>query len=105
MTAYAVIRRRFEIGIRMTLGATPARVVGMMLGRVGMLIGAGVALGTVLNLWSAHIVGSLLFGLRPTDPITLAAAVAVLVLVGAVAGLLPARRAARINPTHLLRNE
>lgn len=105
VTAYAVIRRRFEIGIRMTLGATPARVVGMMLGRVGMLIGAGVALGTVLNLWSAHIVGSLLFGLRPTDPITLAAAVAVLVLVGAVAGLLPARRAARINPTHLLRNE
>jgi predicted permease len=103
VTSYAVTRRQIELGIRMALGSTPGGVVRLVLGRVGLLVGGGVALGAVASWWAARFVESLLFGLTPRDPVTIAGAVVVLAAVGAVAGWLPAARAARIDPAQVLR--
>ena len=74
-----------------------------MLGRAALLVGAGVIAGTGLALWSAQFVASLVFGLQPRDPATLAGASAVLATIGLLAGWLPARRASRIDPAVVLR--
>jgi predicted permease len=103
VTAYAVSRRRAEIGIRLALGAQPGGVIRLVLRRVALLVGAGVVVGGVASLWAARFAGSLLYGLQPRDPVTLAAAAAVLAGVGALAGWLPARRASRIDPARALR--
>ena len=104
VTAYAVTRRRTEIGVRMALGADAARVVRLVLGHVAWLVGAGVGVGLVLSLWASRLVSSLLFGLDPHDASTLAGAATMLAAVAAVAAWLPARRAARIDPAEVLRN-
>jgi ABC-type antimicrobial peptide transport system permease subunit len=103
ITAYAVSRRRIELGIRMALGATPASVVGSVMSRTGALVGGGILLGGLVSWWASRFVSSLLFGLAPTDPLTIVAAMLVLTLVAALAGWLPARRAARIDPAEVLR--
>jgi hypothetical protein len=106
VTAFSVNRRRKEIGVRMALGAAPRGVVRLVLGRVGWLVLTGIALGGIVSWWAAKYVGaSLLFRLEARDPATLAGAGAVLLGVGAVAGWLPALRAARVNPTVVLREE
>ena len=101
--SYAVSRRRTEIGIRMALGAGPAGAVRLVLGRVALLVGLGVAAGAGLALWASRFVSTLLFGLPPRDPATLVTAALVLSAIGALAGYLPARRAARIDPARVLR--
>ena len=103
--SYAVSRRRTEIGIRMALGAGPATAVRLVLARVGILVGIGVAAGTALSLWAAKFLAasSLIYGLTPRDPATLVTAAVVLAAIGAVAGYLPARRASRIDPARVLR--
>jgi putative ABC transport system permease protein len=103
VTAYAVVRRRAEIGIRMALGAAPANVVGLVLARVGLLVGLGVLLGAAISLWASKFVASLLYGLEPRDPATLLGAAITLAVVGGVAGWLPAYRASRIDPAEVLR--
>jgi ABC-type antimicrobial peptide transport system permease subunit len=103
ITSYAVSRRRSEIGIRMALGAAPAGVVRLVLRRVAALVGIGVLAGTGASLWASRFVTSLLYGLQPRDPATLALAVVVLGCIGAMAGWLPARRASRIDPATVLR--
>jgi putative ABC transport system permease protein len=105
VTSYGVSRRRTEIGIRMALGAEPGGVVRMVLRQALMLVGGGVVLGGLASFWTAHFAGSLLYGLEPRDPYTLATAAVVLMTVGALAGWLPARRASRIDPARVLRNE
>jgi predicted permease len=102
--SYAVSRRRTEIGIRMALGAAPSGAVRLILVRAAILIGLGVAAGAAVSLWASQFVATLLFGLPPRDPVTLAGAAAVLVAIGALAGWLPARRAARIDPAQVLRD-
>jgi putative ABC transport system permease protein len=103
VTSYAVSRRRTEIGIRMALGAAPGGVVRMVLRRVAVLVGIGVALGAGISVWASWFVTALLYGLQPRDPATLVLAALVLSLIGAMAGWIPARRAARIDPARVLR--
>jgi putative ABC transport system permease protein len=102
--SYGVSRRRTELGIRLALGAEPRAVVRLVLARVGLLVGAGVAAGTALSLWLSRFVAPLLYGLQPRDPLTLSAAALTLAAVGALAAWLPARRASRIDPARVLRD-
>jgi putative ABC transport system permease protein len=104
VTSYAVSRRRTEIGLRMALGAAPSGVVGMVLGRVAVLVGLGVIAGLGTSLWASTFVTPLLYGLQPRDPMTLLGAAVVLTAIGAVSGWIPATRAARIDPARVLRD-
>src|SRR5262245_46499047 len=104
VTSYAVSRRRSEIGIRMALGAAPDAVVRLVLSRVSVLVGLGVLIGAAVSSWASQFVATLLYGLEPRDPVTLAGSAAVLAAVGAIAGWLPARRASRIDPAVVLRD-
>ena len=103
--SYAVSRRRTEIGIRMALGAGPAGAVRLVLRRVAILVGMGLATGATLAMWTGQFVTAtgLLFGLEPRDPATLVGSAVVLATIGALAGYLPARRASRIDPARVLR--
>ena len=103
--AFQVARRTHEIGVRMALGAKPARVVSMVVRRSLLLAGLGVAAGLAIALGASRLVSSLLYGIAPHDPISYAAAVAVLLLAAVAAGLVPALRAARVDPVTALRSE
>jgi putative ABC transport system permease protein len=103
--AYTVARRTREIGIRMALGALSRDVAGMILREVTILVAIGLAIALPVSWALGKYVESQLFGVTPRDPLTMAAAVAVLVSVAALAGLIPARRAARIDPIRALRYE
>jgi predicted permease len=103
--SYMVIRRTNEIGIRMALGAKPRAILVMILREAASLLGIGVAIGTVLAVLGAMSGRSLLFGLRPSDPMTMLMAIAMLTVVAMVASYLPARRAANVNPIAALRDE
>jgi ABC-type antimicrobial peptide transport system permease subunit len=103
--SYIVIRRRSEIGIRAALGANRGQIVGMVMNEAGLLLLVGVMAGTGLSLAAGRAATSLLFGLKPYDPLTLATAVGVLCSIGAIASFLPARRASRIDPMVALRYE
>jgi putative ABC transport system permease protein len=104
VTSYAVSRRRTEIGIRMALGAAPGSVITMVLKRVAVLVGIGIVLGAGTSMWASRFVSTLLYGLQPRDPFTFAIAAVVLASIGAMAGWIPARRAARIDPARVLRD-
>jgi predicted permease len=103
--SYNVARRRNEIGIRMALGAEQARVLRMVLGEVAVLIVAGLGLGLAVAVSSTRLLASLLYRLEPNDPTTLVTACVVLAVSAVVAGLLPARRAANLDPMTALREE
>jgi predicted permease len=103
VTAYTVSRRRTEIGVRLALGATPTRVVQLVVGRVALLVAAGIVVGVGLSLWAGRAVRVLLHGLEPNDPITLFGAATVLLLTAGLAGLIPAWRAAWTDPAAAIR--
>jgi ABC-type antimicrobial peptide transport system permease subunit len=103
ITSYSVIRRRAELGIRLALGASPGALVRLVMSRTGALVLAGLVIGGVAAWWASRFVATLLFGLTPTDPVTIVGAMAVLAVVAALAGWLPARRAAVIDPAEVLR--
>ncbi|HYP04686.1 MAG TPA: ABC transporter permease, partial [Bryobacteraceae bacterium] len=103
--AYMVERRRNEIGVRMALGADRLRVVWLVVREAGMLLVAGLIVGTGLALWAGRAAGAMLYGLKPYDPATLAAAIVLLAGVALVATYAPARRASRLDPMVALREE
>jgi putative ABC transport system permease protein len=103
--SYTVAERTSEIGIRMALGAGRADVTAMILRKAATLLMMGLALGAALSLAAASAASSLLFGLKPRDPATLAIAAAVLAAVALGASYLPARRAAGLDPIASLKNE
>jgi predicted permease len=105
LMAYAVARRTAEIGIRMALGAGRGGITWLVLGETLWLMLAGSAAGVPLAAWLSRYAKSLLFGIEPADPRVLAVSVCALILVAAVAALLPARRATRIDPMVALRYE
>src|SRR5262245_459279 len=103
--SYAVARRTNEIGIRIALGALPADVVRMVMWEVILLVAVGMGVGLAAAVATTRLVGALLFGLTPTDPLTIALATLLMIVVAALAGYLPARRASRIDPMVALRYE
>jgi predicted permease len=105
MTSYAVTRRTGEIGVRMAFGAQPFQVVATMLRGAALPILVGTVLGVGGALLATRVIESFLFDTPPRDPVTLAAVAATLVLTGCLAALVPALRAARIDPALTLRAE
>jgi predicted permease len=102
--SYSVTQRTQEIGIRMALGATQQNVQLGVLGKTLRMTAIGIAVGTVASLAVSSLIATLLFGTKPTDPVTFGAIILLLAVVALVAGYLPARRASRINPMVALRN-
>ncbi|HXW92745.1 MAG TPA: ABC transporter permease [Terriglobales bacterium] len=105
VVAYEVSQRRQEIGIRMALGAHPSEVVQLFLKQACSVILAGLAAGSVLTLLTTRLLATWLFGVRPSDPATLAAAMLVLLTVALLASYIPARGAAKVDPMVTLRSE
>ncbi len=102
--SHSVSRRRTEIGIRMALGAEPGVIQRLVLRRVGVLLGLGVAAGLALSVWASGFVQTMLFQLDAQDPVTIGGAALTLVLVAVTAAWIPARRAARLDPSAVLRD-
>jgi predicted permease len=105
LMSYNVSRRTREIGIRMAMGAQRKEVLGLVLRESMLLVIAGIAIGIAGALGAGRFVASQLFGLEPTDPTTMMAAIMVMLAVSASAGYLPARRATRVDPMVALRYE
>jgi ABC-type antimicrobial peptide transport system permease subunit len=103
--AYSVAQRTNEIGIRLALGAQPAQIRGMILRESTWLAGAGTVSGLGAALVLTRLVKSMLYGIQPYDPLTLAAGVGLLLTVALAASWLPARRAAVVQPMDALRHE
>ena len=103
--SYNVARRTNEIGIRMALGARALDVVRMVLGECWLLVGAGVVIGVGTALAAGRFVAQVLYGLAPTDLATLVGATLLIAAVSTVAGFLPARRAARVDPLVALHHD
>jgi predicted permease len=103
--SYGVTQRAQEIGIRVALGAGRARVLRLVVGHAALLTGLGLVLGLAGAMLLSRLMGGLLFEVSPTDPPTLGAGVLVLSAVALVAALVPAERAARLDPSAALRAE
>ena len=103
--SYTVARRTNEIGIRMALGAQRSDVVGLVLRETMLLVVIGVIIGLSAALGATRLIASLLYGLTPNDPLTIALASMLLLTVAALAGYLPARRASRVDPMVALRHD
>jgi ABC-type antimicrobial peptide transport system permease subunit len=101
--SYAVVQRRAEIGVRMALGAGRSDVFGLVVMEGVRLAAIGAAVGFLAALGLSRAIGSLLYGVAPRDPLTFGAMTAVLLAVAGVASLIPAMRAARVDPMVALR--
>jgi putative ABC transport system permease protein len=105
LVSFGVAQRTQELGIRLTLGALPSGILRMIMGQGLRLTIAGLAFGILGAAILTRFISSLLFGVTPTDPVTLALASAVIVVCAMAASYIPARRAMRVDPTVALRHE
>jgi predicted permease len=105
MVAYAVERRRRELGVRTALGADRWQLVGMIMRQAAALLAVGLAAGVGLGLLAGRVVRTMLFELQPHDPWVLAGGAALLAVSALAASYVPARRAARVSPLEALRHE
>jgi predicted permease len=105
VVAYSVNRRSQEIGVRMALGARPRSVLGLVLGETLALTALGIACGLPAALASTRLLAGFLYGVHPADPAVLLASIGFLAATSAIAGWIPALRAARIDPVVALRDE
>ena len=105
VTSYAVTRRTSEIGVRLAVGAVPRQILWMVLRQVVALAGAGLVVGVPAAVAGAPVVASLLYGVAPTSPAIVTAAATVMLVVAIGAGLLPALRAAQLDPLVAVRTD
>ena len=105
VTAYIVTERTHEIGIRMALGAARGDIVRMILGAALRMAMLGIGMGLVISFAMTRLLGRLLFGVKPRDPITFIGVAVLLALVALLASYAPARRAMRVDPVVALRCE
>jgi len=105
LVSYGVARRTSELGVRIALGATRSEIMTMIIRETFALLGIGLLAGMILVATAGNALRSLLFGLKPLDPLTLAAAIGAMALVALAASFLPARRAATLEPIETLRAE
>jgi predicted permease len=103
--SYAVTQRRQELGIRMALGAHAGNILSLVLRRGMKLTLIGMALGLIGAVASTRLLRDMLFGIKPFDPLTFAAMTLLLISISLVACFLPARRATKVDPMNVLRNE
>ena len=105
VVAYSVGRRTQEIGVRMALGALPGRVLRSVLSETLVLAGLGIVCGLPLAFAATRLLAGSLYGVKPGDPMVLVASAGLLIVTAAIAGYVPALRAARIDPVVALRDE
>jgi predicted permease len=105
VVSYGTARRTAEIGVRIALGARQSQVLWMILRRSLVLLSVGLAIGLPVSFAAARAVASILFGIQPSDPVAFVFTAAALALAGLAAALLPARRAASLDPMRALRQE
>jgi putative ABC transport system permease protein len=103
--AYSVHQRTREFGVRLALGATTGDVLRLVLRTAGQLVGSGLILGLILAALLTQSLTAFLFQVRPLDPITFAAVAIVLAVTAALAAVIPALRAARVDPLVTFRNQ
>jgi predicted permease len=105
LMSYAVTRRTSEIGVRMALGAGRSKVLWLVMRESLVLVGLGLVIGLPAALAGDRFVSKMLFGLQPTDPVSMAGAAILLLMFAALAGYLPARKASQVDPMVALRYE
>ena len=103
--AYSVTRRTVEIGVRIALGATQAKILSLVLAQGTRVVVAGIVIGVIGSFAITRAIRSLLFGVSPTDPLTFITVALLLVAVALLACWFPARRAAKVDPMVALRYE
>ena len=103
--SYLVTQRQIEFGIRMALGATPSSILGLVMRDLIAVLAGGLAAGILISLAATRLLQQMLFGLGPRDTTTMFLAAGVLSAVALIAGYLPARRAAKVDPMVALRDE
>lgn len=105
VTAYTVVRRTRELGVRVALGASPRSVVGLVVTGAGTLVAAGILLGAAATVPVGRLLSAFLFGVQPMDPATLSLAVLTLAAASLLAAAIPLRRALRISPLDALKED